>query len=109
TGTTGLPQVTLTYGYDGDGNRTSLSDSLGGVISYAYDSRDELDVETQSGTSGSGVDAELVQMDYDQDGNLTGLTRYADLAASTEVAKTIDAYDAADRLTTTTNETSGGS
>jgi YD repeat-containing protein len=28
-GTTGLPQVTLTYGYDHDGNRTSMSDTQG--------------------------------------------------------------------------------
>ena len=31
-GTTGLPLVTLTYGYDGNNNMTSVSDSLGGLL-----------------------------------------------------------------------------
>ena len=31
-GTTGLPLVTLTYGYDGDGNETSVTDSQGGLL-----------------------------------------------------------------------------
>ena len=31
-GTTGLPLVTLTYGYDGDNNVTSVTDSQGGVV-----------------------------------------------------------------------------
>ena len=45
-GSTGLPQVTLTYAYDADGNETSMTDSLGGVVSYTYDSRNELTGET---------------------------------------------------------------
>jgi RHS repeat-associated protein len=109
TGTPGLPQVTLSYSYDGDGNRTSQTDSLGGIVSYTYDARDELVTESQSGTSGSGVDAELAFFDYNQDGDLTDLTRYSNLTATNEVAQTVNAYDAADRLTTTTNETSSGS
>ena len=36
-GTTGLPLVTLTYGYDGDSNVTSVSDSLRGAVSYVYE------------------------------------------------------------------------
>ena len=53
-GTTGLPQVTLTYGYDPDGNRTSLDDSKGGLTSYTYDARNELVTLTLSGTGVSG-------------------------------------------------------
>ena len=37
-GTTGLPLVTLTYGYDGDNNVTTVSDSLGGLTTYTYSS-----------------------------------------------------------------------
>ena len=36
-GTTGLPLVTLTYGYDGDGNETSVADSEGGLLTLTYD------------------------------------------------------------------------
>jgi RHS repeat-associated protein len=104
-GTTGLPQVTMTYGYDNVGNRTSLSDSQGGVVSYTYDARNELTTLTQSGT---GVSAERVDMIYDAGGRMTTLTRYSDTAGTSVVAKTISAYDAANRLTTVTNLTSGG-
>jgi YD repeat-containing protein len=37
-GTTGVSTVT----YDADGDRTSMDDSLGGLVSYSYDNRDEL-------------------------------------------------------------------
>src|SRR4051812_27548376 len=36
-GTPGLPQVTLTYGYDSTGNATNLDDSFGGLTSYTDD------------------------------------------------------------------------
>ena len=49
-GTTGLPLVTLTYGYDGDGNVTSDSDSLGGLLTLTYNARDELTNEKFTAT-----------------------------------------------------------
>ena len=54
-----------------------MSDSLGGVVSYTYDARDELTNETLSGT---GISAEAVAFTYDNAGNMTGLTRYSNLA-----------------------------
>ena len=51
-GTTGLPQVTLTYGYDPAGNRTSLDDSKDGLTSYTYDVRNELVTLTLLGHRG---------------------------------------------------------
>ena len=53
--------MTLTYTYDNVGNRTSLSDSLGGVISYTYDARNELISEAQTGT-GEDHGADHVQL-----------------------------------------------
>jgi YD repeat-containing protein len=35
-GASGLGTVTLSYNYDALGNRTSMSDSSGGYISYSY-------------------------------------------------------------------------
>ena len=61
-GTTGLPQVTLTYSYDPDGNVQSVDDSRGGLTSYTYDVRDELVTTTFSGT---GLSAERVDYNYD--------------------------------------------
>ena len=73
-GSPGLPKVTLTYEYDADGNRTSMDDSLGGLVSYTYNQRDELTNETLSGT---GISADAVANTYDNAGNMTGQTRYS--------------------------------
>ncbi len=104
-GTTGLPLVTLTYAYDGDSNETSVTDSLGGVVSYTYNARDELTGETFSGT---GLSAEAVTYAYDNAGRLTGITRYSNLAETTEVAATAYSYDHANRMTGIVNSNSTG-
>ncbi len=98
--------MTLTYGYDAAGNRTSLTDSLGGVVSDTYDERNELVQETQSGT---GVASERADFVYDAAGNRTSLTRYSDLSGSSVVAVTGYTYDDANRLTNiaTLNASSG--
>ncbi|AGA28668.1 FG-GAP-like repeat-containing protein [Singulisphaera acidiphila] len=103
-GTTGLPQVTLTYGYDYDGDRTSMTDSLGGVVSYSYDQMGRLYRETQSG--GPGISPERVDFGYDLNSNLTSLTRYSDLAGTSTVLVSAYTYDAANRLTDLVHETS---
>jgi len=105
TGTPSLPQVTLTYSYDPNGNETSVSDSQGGVVSYSYDSRNELTNQTLSGT---GISAEAVSYAYDAAGRLTGLTRYSNLAETTEVAATSYTYDDANRMTGITDANSAG-
>jgi RHS repeat-associated protein len=104
-GTTGLPLVTLTYGYDGDGNETSVTDSQGGLLTLTYDARDELTNEQFSGT---GLSAEAVTYAYDNAGRLTGLTRYSNLAETTEVAATAYSYDHADRMTGIVDSNSTG-
>ena len=104
-GTTGLPQVTLTYGYDPAGNRTSLDDTKGGRTSYVYDARNELVTLTQSGT---GVAAKRVDLSYDAAGRMTTLTRDSNLAGTTIVLRSVYGYDNADRLVTLTHKTSGG-
>ena len=108
TGTPGSPQVTLTYSYDKNGNRTNLGDSLGGTDSYAYNARNQLDLISQSGTSSSNVAPELVFFNYDQAGNLTSQSRYSDIAANSKVATTGYVYDVANRLTSLAHTKSGG-
>jgi RHS repeat-associated protein len=104
-GSADLPTVTLTYSYDPAGNETSMSDSLGGVVSYTYNAQNELTNETLSGT---GISAEAVAFSYDNAGNMTGLTRYSNLAETTVVAATSYVYDAADQITSITDKNSSG-
>ncbi|WZP01264.1 discoidin domain-containing protein (plasmid) [Isosphaeraceae bacterium EP7] len=104
-GTSGLPQVTLTYGYDDANNRTSVADTKGGLTSYAYDARDRLTTIAQSGT---GVASKSVAIAYDAADRRTTLTRYSDATGSTAVFVSKYAYDADDRLTTLTHQTAAG-
>jgi YD repeat-containing protein len=106
-GTTGVPTVTLTYAYDPDSDRTSMDDSLVGLVSFTYDARDDLTNETFS-ASGSGTSPEAVKNTYDNAGNMTGQTRYSNLAETTVVAATTYAYDNANQLTGITDRNSGG-
>ena len=104
-GTTGLPLVTLTYGYDGDGNVTSDSDSLGGLLTLTYDARDEL---TNEKFTASGLSDEAVTYAYDNAGRLTGMTRYSNAAETTKVAATAYSYDHANRMTGIVDSNSTG-
>ena len=40
--TSSQPASTLTYAYDANGNRVTLTDSAGGTVRYDYDARDNL-------------------------------------------------------------------
>ena len=104
-GSPDLPTVTLTYDYDADGNRTAMDDSLGGLVSYTYDARDELINET---LSGSGISAIAVKNTYDNAGNMIGQTRYSNLAETTVVAATSYTYDNANQMTGITDKNSSG-
>ena len=95
-GTTGLPQVTLTYDYDGAGDRTGLADSEGGLTAYDYDVRGRL---TRIVQSGAGVADKRVDFAYDGDGRVTGIDRYSDQAGTAEVVATSYSYDQASRAT----------
>ncbi len=107
-GTAGSPQVTLTYAYDKSGNRITLNDTTGGTNSYEYNARNQIDIATQAGTTGSGVAPALVFFNYDAVGNRTSLTRFADTAATTKIATTTYAYDNANRLQSLAHQTAGG-
>jgi YD repeat-containing protein len=76
------------YGYDSDGNLTSISDSPGGQTTLAWDggllvSKTYQDAHTQL----------RVDFSYDEDGNLVSQTQYAVLAGTQVVGKTVCAYD----------------
>ena len=75
-GTPGVPQVTLTYGYDANGNLVTTQDSLGGTTSYSYDALDRLASVQQFGTN---VQPKRVDMNYDKASLLQSMSRFADL------------------------------
>jgi RHS repeat-associated protein len=89
-GTPGAPQVRIDYGYDGNGNLTTVSDSLGGLTTYGYD---ELDRPVSVEQSGTGVDPKRVEFLYDGTSQLSEIRRYSDLQAMSLVAKTDVLYD----------------
>jgi RHS repeat-associated protein len=91
-GTTGVPRVLLTYNYDGYGNRTSLSDSLGGSISYTYDGDHRL---TNLSTPVTGGNANLA-FGYDAASRVTAVTR---TSPSGDSITSAFGYDNVDRLT----------
>ncbi len=60
-GVSSSPLVTLSYGYNSVGNRTSLSDSLGGSLTYSFNSEQRLTGETLAlnGVTGPQVVVDL--------------------------------------------------
>jgi RHS repeat-associated protein len=94
---TGQPNITLAYGYDAVGNRTSVSDnisSMTGNTTYTYDALDRL--TTISRTLGTAT--MTIGFDYDLGSRLTQMTRRGVGAMGTSYG-----YDNLDRLTTMTH------
>jgi RHS repeat-associated protein len=98
TGTPGVPHVLLNYGYDSFGNRTSLSDNLGGSLSYSYDADNRL---SGMGLSVNSTQAAQLTFGYDQASRLTSLTRTG--ASGSDTLTSSFSYDNADRLTNITH------
>jgi RHS repeat-associated protein len=95
-GTPAVPTVTLSYGYDAFGDRTSLTDSLGGQISYSYDG----DLRLSSlGLSVSGTLDAQVTFGYDAASRLTGVTRSSPVGYNISASLS---YDNANELTSIT-------
>ena len=63
---------------------------------------------TNETLSGTDISAMAVANTYDNAGNMTGQTRYSNLAETTVVAATSYTYDAANQMTGITDKNSGG-
>jgi YD repeat-containing protein len=87
--------LTITYGYDGNGNVLSEQDSAGGMTTYTYDA----DNRQTSEQFNDGSTQLRVDSTYDGDGNILTQTRYANLAGTELVGQTVNTYDADDRMT----------
>ena len=72
-----MPHVILVYGYDKNGNRTSVSDNAGVRVDSTYDDRNQLQSRTWQG---GGVDPLRVDFGYYANGAEKTVDRYADLS-----------------------------
>ena len=82
-----------------------MQDNFGGMTSNAYDADDNL---TQQEFGGTGQTPMRIDLTYNADDELTGETRYSDLAGTTKVATTSLVYDAAGELTNQTDKNGSG-
>ncbi len=85
-----LPGLTIEYTYDEAGNRTSVTDNLGGVNEYGYDNLNRVDWIKQYG---SDVTDKMIAFAYDAAGQLDIISRYADLAGTILVASSNYTFD----------------
>ena len=87
-GTSGVPRVILTSGYDAAGNRSSLSASVAGTAdflnTYTHDALDRLTRVDQAGQTGGNTVAEKrVDLAYNAIGQFTSIARYKDTDGGT--------------------------
>ncbi len=98
------PSATLNQTLDANGNRLSLSASIGGtadfVDNYTYDDLERLTSVTQgSQTGGDAVAPKRVNFSYDEDSQWSTISQYADLAGTEQVATATYNYDYDGNLT----------
>lgn len=102
----GVPDFTLLYTYTPLGQVESVTDHWGVRVSSGYDNRNRLAQRTWSG--GPAGEAR-VDFHYAADGSRTSLERFADLAGSSRIGFTTNAYNRAGIVTNITHVGSTGS
>jgi RHS repeat-associated protein len=95
---TQLQNLVTLYGYDANGNRTSVTDPKGQITTTVYDELDRPDTVSYANTSGSGPVG--FDFDYDPENNLTGIAEKLTPTTTRNYART---YDSRNRLQTTTD------
>lgn len=102
-GTTGLPNIVLTHGYDALGRRTSSSASVDSTADYSnswtYDGLSRATQLQQTNGGGNTVADKRVDLTYNDRGQFATITRYEDLSGMSEVVTSTYSYDARGRLT----------
>ena len=97
----GLPDFTLSYTYDRNGQVTSVTDNYGVSVGSGYDARTRLATRTWQGP---GIDPVRVDFAYDGAGRRTRLDRFIDLAGTQRVGHTDNAYNALGLLDSITHK-----
>jgi RHS repeat-associated protein len=99
-GTPNVPDVVLSQTYDGFGNESSLSASVGGTSeftnNYLYNPDGDMTQETQSG---SGVSDKEVTFAYNALGQLTSINAYASTDGGSPIYSASYGYNGAEQLT----------
>ncbi len=109
-GTPNAPRITQAFGYDKASNRVFSETQVGGATDHAdHFAFDNLNRLIEQDQSGAGVAEKRVDYAYDAAGRMTGMARYGDLAGTSLVAGTSNAYDDDNRLTGITHTPFGGS
>jgi YD repeat-containing protein len=85
---TNVAPVTLFYGYDANGNVTSVTDNSGVAVVSVYNNRNLLETRTWSG---GGIDDASVRYTYHPNGQIETLTRYSDITRNNKVGES--SYD----------------
>ena len=96
--------VSLTFGYDNVGNRTSVADSFGGTESSTYNYDNQLATRTFSGASVSYH----IELYYNGDGTLETLKAFGNGSPTPEVAQTDYTYYANGQIDTIVEKDSNG-
>lgn len=96
------PELNRTYGSI---NRTLVGDSLGGTTASVYDADNRLERRTFSGPNSTQLRLDVTWTATDR---LESLTRFADLAGTTQVGYSVYGYDNADRLTSLRHQNAAG-
>ncbi len=96
------PTIVFDSVYNANGQRTELSATIGGTVdfvnTYAYDPLGRLTMLTQTDNSGYTVADKRIDFTYDAAGRYSTIARYADLAATQEVAVATYTFDDINRL-----------
>ena len=89
-GTTGVPNIVLTHGYDALGRRTSSSATVDSVADYAntwaYDGLSRVTQLQQTNGGGNSVADKRVDLTYNDRGQFATITRFEDLYGMNEIA-----------------------
>jgi len=97
--------VALTFSYDAVSNRTHVQDSFGGVATITFDALDRMETVK---FGGPGV-ALRFDYGYTERGQMSGISRYSDLSATTKIGATSMSYDSTGRLTNLKHQDGTGS
>lgn len=98
-GTSGIPRVRLSYGYDAAGNRVRVSDNFNVTVDSTYDSRNMLSERAWTGLGAGGSVSARVGMSYNARGQFTEINRFNSLTAPTPGSTERMSYDASGRIT----------
>ncbi len=97
-GTTNVPRVRLSYGYDAAGNRTRVADNFNVSVDSTYDNRNQLQQRSWTGLGAGGTVSARVGMSYNELGQLSELTRFSSLVTPLPTSRATISYDSANRV-----------